>query len=75
MEGCTSHGGEKLKWKAALAMAEENDLITPNQFESRKDKSSQDPVFVEMAQLEISRITRKTYGQINYDARACYKRI
>jgi hypothetical protein len=30
---------------------------------------------METAQLEIARLTRKQYGQINYDARACYDRI
>jgi len=30
---------------------------------------------LENAQLEIARLTRKQYGQVNYDARACYDRI
>jgi hypothetical protein len=37
--------------------------------------SSWDPVQMETLQLDNSRITRRDYGQINYDARACYDRI
>ena len=64
-----------LKWKEALAAAEQTDFIVQSQFGSRKHKSSQDPVSLESAQLDIARLTRKQYGQINYDARACYDRI
>jgi endonuclease/exonuclease/phosphatase family metal-dependent hydrolase len=64
-----------LKWKEALSNAETEDFIIQSQCGSRKEKSSHDPVFMETAQLEIARLTRKQYGQINYDARACYDRI
>jgi endonuclease/exonuclease/phosphatase family metal-dependent hydrolase len=64
-----------LKWKEALVEAEKTDFMVQSQFGSRKEKSSHNPVFIENAQLEIARLTRKQYGQINYDARACYDRI
>jgi hypothetical protein len=37
--------------------------------------SSWDPVQMETLQLDNSRITQSNYGQINYNARACYDRI
>ena len=64
-----------LKLKEALEAAENTEFMVQSQFGSRKHKSSQDPVSLENAQLEIARLTRKQYGQINYDARACYDRI
>ena len=64
-----------LKWKEALSEAEKTNFMVQSQFGSRKEKSSHNPVFIETAQLEIARLTRKQYGQINYDARACYDRI
>lgn len=37
--------------------------------------SSWDPVQLEILQLNNSRIACRYYGQINYNARACYNRI
>jgi hypothetical protein len=42
---------------------------------SRKQRSLQFPIHIEISQLEISRLTCKQYGHINYDAKACYDRI
>jgi hypothetical protein len=32
-------------------------------------------IHIEISELEISRLICKEYGQINYDAKACYDRI
>ena len=64
-----------LKWKEALQESENHEIITSQQFGSQKTMSAHDPVYIELAQMEISRLTREQYGQINYDARACYDRI
>ena len=64
-----------LKWKEASSAAETMNFLVPCQFGSRKERSSHNPVYIETAQLEIARLARKQYGQINYDARACYDRI
>jgi Reverse transcriptase (RNA-dependent DNA polymerase) len=64
-----------LKWKEALQESEKKGIIVNHQFGSRKKMSAHDPVYLEIAQAEISRLTREQYGQINYDARACYDRI
>jgi hypothetical protein len=64
-----------IKWKKALIAAEDAGLITNSQYGGRKHMLSQDPAYIKMAQMEIARLTRTNYGQINYDARACYNRI
>jgi hypothetical protein len=50
-------------------------MLQRNQFGSRKQKSTMQPLQLEISQIEISRLSRQQYGQINYDARACYDRI
>jgi hypothetical protein len=47
-------------------------LLSESQFGSCKAMSSQTPVFLEILQHDLSRMTRKQYGQINYNAKACY---
>ena len=64
-----------LKWRAATFRAEVQNLLHNGQFGSRPRRNAVDPVFVEEMQFEISRITRKTFAQTNYDATACYDRI
>jgi hypothetical protein len=64
-----------LKWKEVLKKSEEQNSIITSQVGSRKKRSSQFPIHIEISQLEISRITCKEYGQINYDAKACYDQI
>ena len=64
-----------LKWRAALYRAETLHLLHNGQFGSRPLRSAIDPVFVEELQFELSRLTRKTVAQTNYDATACYDRI
>jgi hypothetical protein len=61
-----------LKWKEALKQSEDRNVICPSQAGSRKQRSSQFPIHIEIAQLELSRLTRKDYGQIKYNAKACY---
>ena len=64
-----------IKWKNAIFKLEEEDLLCESQFGSRKSKTSQIPILVEIIQQDYSRTTRNNYGQINYDAKACYNRI
>ena len=64
-----------IKWKNAIHKAEEEDVISESQFGSRKAKTSQLPILIEILQQDYSRLTRTSYGQINYDAKACYDRI
>ena len=40
-----------------------------------KRENIQLPILLQVLQQDISRVTRKPYGQINYDAKACYDRI
>jgi hypothetical protein len=61
-----------LKWKEALKQSEQQNVICPSQVGSRKQRSSQFPIHIEIYQLEISRLTQKEYVQINYDVKACY---
>jgi hypothetical protein len=72
---CDFNAMLSIKWKEALSKLEEAKAIICNQYGSRKAMSSWDPVQMETLQLDNSRITRRDYGQINYDARACYDRI
>ena len=64
-----------LKWRAAVFRAETLQLLHNGQFGSRPRRNAIDPVFIEDLQLELSRLTRKTVAQTNYDATACYDRI
>ena len=64
-----------LKWRAALEMAEEGHCLNSGQYGSRPSRGAHDPVFIEEFQLEISRASRKTLIQTNYDATSCYDRI
>jgi hypothetical protein len=72
---CDMNAMLPLKWKEALKQSEEQNVIILSQVGSQKQRSSQFPIHIEISQLEISRLTRKEYGQINYDAKACYDRI
>ena len=64
-----------LKWKEAMALSEAGQDLNPGQYGSRASRGAHDPVFIEEFQLEISRASRKTMVQINYDATLCYDRI
>jgi Reverse transcriptase (RNA-dependent DNA polymerase) len=64
-----------IKWKNAIALAEDRNQLSESQYGSRKNKSSQIPILIEILQQDLSRVTRTNYGQINYDAKACYDRI
>jgi hypothetical protein len=64
-----------LKWNEALYKADNKQLLHPGQYGSRPNRRATDPVLLEELQLEMSRITRKTLIQTNYDATACYDRI
>ena len=64
-----------LKWRAAVFRAETLNLLHNGQFGSRPKRNAIDPVFIEEMQFELSRLTRKTVAQTNYDATACYDRI
>lgn len=61
-----------LKWRMATFQAEVQRLFHNGQFGSRPNRNAIDPVFVEEMQFEMSRLTRKTFAQTNYDATACY---
>jgi hypothetical protein len=61
-----------IKWKEALKQSEDSNMLQPNQFGSRKQKSTIQPLQLEISQIEIFRLSRQQYGQISYDARACY---
>jgi hypothetical protein len=56
-------------------LSEDKKALNPGQYGSRPSRGAHDPVFIEEMQLEISRLTRKSVVQINYDATACYDRI
>ena len=61
-----------IKWRNAIKQAEEEKKINESQFGSRRHKSSQLPILIEILQQDYSRVARTSYGQINYDAKACY---
>jgi hypothetical protein len=69
---CDMNAVLSLKWKEALKQSEDQNVICPSQGGSRKQKSSQFSIHIEISQLEISRLTQKEYGQINYDSKAFY---
>jgi hypothetical protein len=64
-----------LKWKAAMELSEVSQDLNQGQYGSRPSRGAHDPVFIEEFQLEISRSSRKTLVQTNYDATSCYDRI
>jgi hypothetical protein len=49
--------------------------LNKGQFGSRPRRNAIDPVMLEELQFEISRMSRKSLIQTNYDATACYDRI
>ena len=55
--------------------AERSGLLNEGQYGSRPRKSAYDPVLLEILQAEVSRITRKSLVQMNFDATSCYDRI
>ena len=64
-----------IKWRHALYQAEALNELNPGQYGSRPRRNAIDPVFIEEMQLEITRASRKTMVQTNYDATSCYDRI
>jgi hypothetical protein len=64
-----------LKWRSALYQADSLSLLNDGQYGSRPNRNAIDPVFIEELQFELSRLTRKTLVQTNYDATSCYDRI
>jgi hypothetical protein len=63
------------KWKEAIQNSEQQGLLCESQFGSCSGKSSQISGLIEILQHDICRMTRRQYGQINYNAKACYDRI
>lgn len=64
-----------IQWRSALYQSEDLRHLNPGQYGSRPNRNAHDPIFIEVFQLEISRATRKSLVQINYDATSCYDRI
>jgi hypothetical protein len=64
-----------LKWRHALYKAEAAKQLNKGQFGSRPRRNAIDPVALEELQLEMSRLTRKSLVQLNFDAASCYDRI
>ena len=64
-----------LKWRYAMYAADALNVLNQGQFGSRPRSTALDPVFIEELQFELSRVTRKTLVQTNYDADFCYDRI
>ena len=64
-----------IKWRAEVFRAETLKLLHNGQFGSRPKRNAIDPVIIEELQFELSRLTRRTIAQTNYDATACYDRI
>jgi hypothetical protein len=63
------------KWRSALYQTESFALLNDGQHGSRPNRNAIDPVFIDELQFELSRLTRKTLVQTNYDAASCYDRI
>ena len=59
----------------ALYQAEALRVLNEGQYGSRPRRNAIDPVMIEEWQLEISRLSRRMFLQMNYDATACYDRI
>jgi hypothetical protein len=64
-----------LKWRTAIFRSEFSRVLNDGQYGSRPRRNAIDPVMIEELQLEISRASRKTFAQTNYDATLCYDRI
>ncbi len=64
-----------IKWRDALYQAETLKELHIGQYGSRPYRNAVDPVLIEELQFEISRASRKTFVQTNYDAMSCYDRI
>jgi exonuclease III len=64
-----------LKWRAAIFRSELSRVLNDGQYGSRPRRNAIDPVIIEELQMEISRASRKTFAQTNYDATSCYDRI
>ena len=64
-----------LKWRMALYQSEALNQLNDGQYGSRPRRNAIDPVMIEELQFEISRLSRRTFIQTNYDATACYDRI
>jgi hypothetical protein len=47
-----------IKWKEALKKSEDSNMVQPNQFGSRKQKSTMQPLQLEILHIEISRLSR-----------------
>jgi hypothetical protein len=60
---------------SGLYQSEALKQLNDGQFGSRPRRNAVDPVMIEELQFEISRLTRRTFLQTNYDATACYDRI
>jgi hypothetical protein len=58
----------------ALYQSEALKQLNDGQFGSRPRRNAIDPVMIEELQFEISRLTRRTFLQTNYDATPCYDR-
>ena len=64
-----------IKWRVALYQAEALKQLNDGQYGSRPRRNAIDPVMIEELQFEISRLSRRTFLQTNYDASSCYDRI
>ena len=64
-----------LKWRYTMYAAEALNVLNQGQFGSRPRSTALDPVFIKELQFELSRVTRKTLVQTNYDADSCYDLI
>jgi hypothetical protein len=54
---CDMNAMLSLKWKEALKQSEDQNVICPSQVGCRKQRLSQFPIHIMIAQLEISRLT------------------
>ena len=64
-----------LKWRMALYQAKALNQLNDGQYGSQPQRNAIDPVMLEELQLELSRATRRTLIQTNYDAASCYDLI
>ena len=64
-----------IKWRDALYKAEALKELNVGQYGSRPNRNTVDPVLIEELQFELSRASRKSFVQTNYDAMSCYDRI
>lgn len=64
-----------VKWRALLQRSEALNLLNTGQFGSRTSRNAHDPVMIEILQRQISKTTRHSLIQTNFDATSCYDRI